>query len=147
MRVLVDSNVLLRAAQSDHPHSGLALHALEELTNSDHEVCVVPQILYEFRVVATRPIAENGLGLPTNEARAHLDGITTTFTPLRDGPALVDQWLALVSQSDVKGKVAHDAMLIAAMQVHDIAQVLTFNVGDFARFAGVTVLDPRSVGQ
>jgi hypothetical protein len=31
------------------------------------------------------------------------------------------------------------------MMVHGIGSILTFNVQDFTRYAGITVLDPRMV--
>jgi predicted nucleic acid-binding protein len=46
---------------------------------------------------------------------------------------------------DVLGKNAHDTRLVAAMLVHGVTHLLTFNVTDFSRFPGLTVLDPATV--
>ncbi|MEK7832647.1 MAG: hypothetical protein AAB401_16260 [Acidobacteriota bacterium] len=43
------------------------------------------------------------------------------------------------------GKPAHDARIVAAMKVHGIAHLLTFNVGDFKRFPNITVVSPDEV--
>ena len=51
----------------------------------------------------------------------------------------------LVSTCACHGKVAPDARYVAAMRTHGLDQLLTFNVGDFARFPGLTVIDPASV--
>jgi hypothetical protein len=51
----------------------------------------------------------------------------------------------LVVASGVLGKSAHDARLIAAMLAHGVTRLLTFNVADFNRFPGITVLDPNTV--
>jgi hypothetical protein len=45
----------------------------------------------------------------------------------------------------VCGKKAHDTRLVAAMLVHGVKHILTFNVGDFARYPNVVVLDPISL--
>ena len=37
-----------------------------------------------------------------------------------------------------------DARLVAAMQIHRLDRILTFNITDFARY-GVSVLDPKAV--
>jgi hypothetical protein len=45
----------------------------------------------------------------------------------------------------VSGKKAHDARLVAAMLAHGLSRLLTFNVSDFARYPGITVLEPAQV--
>jgi predicted nucleic acid-binding protein len=42
----------------------------------------------------------------------------------------------------VRGKNAHDARLVAAMLVHGLTHVLTFNGKDFARFGEIAVIPP-----
>jgi len=68
MIVVLDANVLLRFADStaaQHPTASAALSALRAQGDS---LRTIPQSLYEFWVVATRPIANNGLGLSITEA-------------------------------------------------------------------------------
>jgi predicted nucleic acid-binding protein len=55
------------------------------------------------------------------------------------------EWERLVTLHHVTGKNAHDARLVAAMVVHGITHLLTFNTADFVRFPGVMALDPASV--
>ena len=46
------------------------------------------------------------------------------------------------------GKQAYDARLVAVVKVHGIGRILTFNVGDFNRYAAgerITVVDPVGV--
>jgi predicted nucleic acid-binding protein len=45
----------------------------------------------------------------------------------------------------VLGTKVHDARLVAAMNVHGIERILTFNTGDFARY-GIEVLLPSQNG-
>lgn len=46
----------------------------------------------------------------------------------------------------VRGKPAHDARLVAAMRLHGITRILTFNVGDYARYApDVVAIDPATL--
>lgn len=71
-RIQLDTNVLTRLAQSSHPLHGTALTAVQELQSAGHVLCIVPQNLFEFWVVATRPPADNGLGLEVPEAKAEL---------------------------------------------------------------------------
>jgi predicted nucleic acid-binding protein len=54
-------------------------------------------------------------------------------------------WTRLVVNNQVRGKVAHDARLVAAMQRHGLTNLLTFNAGDFARFSAINVFTPEEV--
>jgi hypothetical protein len=47
MKVLVDTNLLLRSLQPDSPHFQMATQSLRRLRQAD-ELCVTPQNLYEL---------------------------------------------------------------------------------------------------
>jgi len=63
MRVLADSNVLIRLTQFSHPFHKPARTAVEQLVDHGDTLCIVPQIGYEYWAVCTRPIENNGLGM------------------------------------------------------------------------------------
>jgi hypothetical protein len=67
------------------------------------------------------------------------------FTLFQDTPALLPEWERLVTQYQVVGKNAHDARLVAAMDVHGIASLLTFNVQDFQRYQRIVVRSPQQI--
>ena len=67
------------------------------------------------------------------------------LTLLRDSPATYTEWKRLVIKHSVVGVKVHDTRLVAAMNVHGVGRILTFNVDDFARY-GIEVLHPSSVG-
>jgi predicted nucleic acid-binding protein len=69
--------------------------------------------------------------------------LKSMFPLLPDTPAIYPVWESLVIQYQVSGKPAHDARLIAAMQVHGLTSILTFDKSGFSRYAGVEVVDPR----
>ncbi|HTU89509.1 MAG TPA: PIN domain-containing protein [Gemmataceae bacterium] len=145
MNTLLDTNILVRAAQTGHPMHRISLDAMAELRRQGETLCVAPQNVYEFWVVCTRPAAQNGLGLSPAEAQAELSRLKSLFTLLDDTPAIFPQWEQLVMQHQVRGKNAHDARLVAAMMVHGLSRILTFNVGDFQRYQTLTVLEPQQV--
>ncbi|MDQ3652607.1 MAG: hypothetical protein M3458_20490 [Acidobacteriota bacterium] len=68
MSYLVDTNVLLRYAQKSHTMRPDARRALLTLRKQAEELCIIPQNIIEFWAVATRPLANNGLGLTVDEA-------------------------------------------------------------------------------
>jgi predicted nucleic acid-binding protein len=142
VNIVVDTNILLRFAQPTHPQHSDARMALHRLTNRDNALFVVPQVLYEFWVVCTRPLAGNGFGLTGAEAAVELKLAKSNFAILPDKPELLPTWEHLVTSHDVRGKNAHDARIAAAMLTHGVSHLLTFNPADFARFPGLTLLNP-----
>lgn len=143
MSILVDTNILCRLAEPKHEKYAVALAALDVLRAEEERLVVVPQVLYEFWVVCTRPATANGgLGLSATEAFVEQQQALGLFTLLPDTPEIFYRWQNLVVRLDVKGKPAHDARLVAAMRVHGVGEILTFNGSDFARYQGVRVRDP-----
>jgi predicted nucleic acid-binding protein len=63
---------------------------------------------------------------------------------LLETPAVFVEWLRLVSVHAVLGKQAHDARLVALMNVHGVPNLLTFNAGDFKRY-GIVAVSPENV--
>jgi predicted nucleic acid-binding protein len=99
----------------------------------------------ELWVVATRPALQNGLGLSIGKAASELLRLKSMFPMLPDTPAIYTVWESLVIQYEVIGKPAHDARLVAAMQVHGISSILTFDKSGFSRYARIDVVHPADV--
>lgn len=145
MKILLDTNLLLRMAQPGHPHCILAQRAVVAVTAANQRPCVVPQVVYEFWVAATRPTDVNGLGMDCPSAAAALEDLWPVVRLLRDERGVYDHWRQLIVQHQVRGKPAHDARLVAAMQRHGLTNILTFNADDFRRFAGINVHAPSDI--
>ena len=145
MRILLDTNILLRLDDTGHIHHARALSAVDQLHAAGHELVLVPQVLYEYWVVATRPTEVNGLGLDPARVDQILSEWLELFTLLHDERRVFRFWRKLVTRYEVKGKNAHDARIVAAMERHGVSSILTFNTADFARFSGIAVLDPGEI--
>src|SRR4051812_39530217 len=115
MTTLLDTNVLLRSTEPNHPMRQVAVDAIATLGASGEILCLVPQNFYEYWVVCTRPKAQNGLGMTATETEAKIADHKQLFSILDDTPAIRPEWERLVTQHQVLGKNAHDARLIAAM--------------------------------
>jgi predicted nucleic acid-binding protein len=140
--ILLDTNILVRYARTTDPDFAAADRAINNLHAGGEVLCVVPQNVYEFWAVATRPAAANGLGLTVVECQIQLARIKRLFLLLPDPPGLFGEWEALVGAHSCHGRVSFDARLVAAMRVHGVTRLLTFNGAHFARFPGIIVLDP-----
>jgi predicted nucleic acid-binding protein len=145
MNVLIDTNILVRGIHRKSEKHREAIRALRTLRSRADKACVAAQNIYEFWAVATRPVDTNGLGLSPSQATRVTSRIEELCVVLRDPPELYDEWRRLIVDHVVSGKKTHDARLVAAMKVHGITQILTFNSGDFARYTGISVIHPAAL--
>ncbi|MBW4607057.1 MAG: type II toxin-antitoxin system VapC family toxin [Hassallia sp. WJT32-NPBG1] len=146
MAYLVDTNIILRMAQPDHPMCLSALNALGILRHQQEECYLTHQNLVEFCRSATRPVEKNGLGLAILEASAELQRLETLFLVLPDVSEIYSEWKRLVLEYGVMGVNVHDARLVAVMLVHGVTHIFTFNIKDFTRYSAlITPVDPASV--
>jgi predicted nucleic acid-binding protein len=106
---------------------------------------LVPQNIYEYWVVATRPIPNNGLGFSTKHTESTINAFLETFSLLRDERGIFPLWQDLVRSMAITGKLAHDCRIVAAMARHNVYRILTFNVSDFSRFVSISPIDPSNV--
>ena len=145
--VLLDTNICLRLANTTVPQHALVSRAVNTLIGEGSEVAVVPQNLYELWAVATRPVSSNGFGWDIARIERTVEMLQSSFILLNDTPDLLTTWLELVTQHDVKGKQVHDARLVAAMQTHDVENLLTLNIKDFERYSEVKSVHPEDVSR
>lgn len=145
MPFLVDTNVLLRSVDPGHPMNSDAVNAVIALRDRGEQLYIVPQNLIEFWNVCTRPIQRNGLGRTAIEAEAEINHLKQFFPLLLDNEAIYPEWERLVITYRVIGVNVHDARLVAAMLVHGLTHILTFNIADFARYSEITAVNPPTV--
>src|SRR6516225_3913573 len=144
MSILADTNILLRRTQPDHPSHRVAVESVAKLLASAEPVYFTLQNISEFWNVATRPVANNGLGFSVALALSELEKIERFLTVLPDVPAVYGEWKRLIVRHGVLGSKVHDARLVATMNVHGIRRILTFNTDDFKRY-NVEAIHPSSL--
>jgi predicted nucleic acid-binding protein len=142
---LMDTNLLLRSINRNDPQHDIAVNAMETLRRQGEQMCIVPQNIYEFWYVCTRSTARNGLGLTIEETVREIANIEALFTLLSDVPSIYGEWRHLVETYSIAGAPAHDARLVAAMRIHSIDRLLTFNGTDFRRYPGLIVVAPQDL--
>jgi predicted nucleic acid-binding protein len=149
MAYLIDTSILARLANTADVHYPVAVRAVLELHRRGEALHVTPQNLVEFRNAATRPVAQNGLGLTAAEAMTRASIFEAAFTLLVETPDIYPAWKTLVDAMGVIGKQVHDARLVICCHVQGISHLLTFNMAHFTRLAafgpGIVVVNPASV--
>ncbi|MGN6370598.1 MAG: type II toxin-antitoxin system VapC family toxin [Phycisphaerae bacterium] len=143
MRVLADTNVLLRLFDRADPDHAAIRNALRSLDNNGDEVVVAPQSVSELWNVCTRPIsARGGMGLSVRETDRRVRLIERSFTMLPDSMDVYKTWRRLVVDYKIEGVNVHDARLVAFMIAHQVPRLLTLNIRDFKRYSEITAYTP-----
>jgi predicted nucleic acid-binding protein len=145
VKVLLDTNILLRLRATQAPEHVDVVRAVSALLVRGDEPMIAAQVLVEFWVVATRPVNVNGFGWTVAQTHAAILSFQAQFALLEDTPAVLRRWMALVVTNGVEGKRAHDARVAATMLVHGVSTVLTLNPKDFDDFHGIAVLRPSDL--
>lgn len=142
MQILIDANILIRLAHSASAQHAHAVSSVQNLQKWNHRSVVAPQSIYEFWVVATRPIANNGLGLSIAECDQFVGMFLNVFPLLPEAAKQFENWRMLTVSNACHGKLAHDVRYVSSMISHGIHHLLTFNTSDFRRFKSIRVVDP-----
>jgi predicted nucleic acid-binding protein len=146
---LLDTSILARLANTADARHAAAVGGVLELHRRGETLHVTPQVLVEFRSVATRPKSVNGLGLSTADAEVQAAGFEAAFPLLVETPDIYPAWKTIVEGLGVIGKQVHDARLIAVCHVYGVTHVMTFNASHFSRMAaispGLMVVEPTNV--
>jgi len=148
MDYLLDTGILLRLVDINDQHH-LSVRSAVRILGDQHEgVFIATQNMAEFCNVATRPVANNGLGLSPVEAIKLLeDDIEPICAVLSETDAVYSELKRLIANYGVTGKQVHDARLVAMMLEWQIGNVLTLNDRDFRRYEpeGITIVTPASI--
>lgn len=128
-RYLVDSNILIRWMQRESADYTVIDSAIAKLAQSRSIPCYTSQNLGELWKVLTRPADRNGYGLTPAKANRRAREIEASLELLKDSPETHIFWRRLLVDYNVSGTQVHDARLVAAMHVHGVHFILTFNSG------------------
>lgn len=145
MKILLDSNILIRWMEPEHSDQMLVQSAIDVLLAASAELCFTLQNVSEFWNSLTRPLDRNGYGLTPEETDCRVRIFESRLTFLVDTPRVYQEWRWLLTTYAVRGVQVHDARLVAAMLAHGIDSILTFNTRDFARYTAIHAIHPAQV--
>ena len=139
---LVDSNVLLRWAKPDDRDYPLVVSAIDATLQRGAVFCYTSQNVAEFWNICTRP---QWVRPSPQEADRRARFFEDKLRLLPDSLAVHQEWRKLLVVSKVSGVQVQDARLVAAMRVHGVGRILTFNEKDFVRHTDIEAVNPRTV--
>lgn len=103
------------------------------------------EVLVELWVIATPPVAVNGLGRAVEQTRSIIDQLLNRFPLLEESPHIFPNWLELVTVNKLISKRTHDVRIVATMLAHETTYLLTFNPSDFAVTSDITIVQPEDL--
>ena len=139
--VFVDTNILVYVKQALSPFNAQATAKLKDLAAAGHVLWTSRQILREYLVAMSYPAALTG-PVPMTALVADVLAFENQFQLAEDGPAVTAELLHLLSTIPTAGKQVHDANIVATMLSHGIKKLVTHNVKDFNRYAGLITVIP-----
>lgn len=142
---LLDTNILVRAADTSSANHYLANEAINKIITDGNECVITSQVIIEFWVVATRPIDVNGLGWNTQLTKDYINDLLDNFRLIPENVEIFKNWLQLVRDYDIKGKRTHDIRLLAVMKSNNLTHLLTFNPKDFILIPNITIIQPQDL--
>jgi predicted nucleic acid-binding protein len=134
----IDANVLIYATAEGAPFQDKARAALVGLATTGTRSSSRP-VPREYLAAMTRPQTW-GKPLSLTEAMDDAATFADRFGMLEDGPAVWNHLTELGRHYVFTGRQVHDANIVATMIAHGEHRLLTFNTGDFRRFAPLVEL-------
>jgi len=141
--LLLDTNILVYATDGSSPFHAASLAVLDRAQSVDANLCIAPQSLAEFFSLVTNakrvtaPTSPED-ALKTVESIVSLPGLEVLPVPLD----VITRWVDLCRRHPVKGAKIYDLQIIAVMLANGIRRICTYDKGDFAPFAEITVETP-----
>lgn len=142
---LLDTNIILRFANPQSSEYEAINNAIFQILLQGGQCFITPQVLIEFWVVATRPVAVNGLGWTPEETERAVQMLINQFEWLEETPDIFRLWLSLATTHKISGKRTHDLRIQAVVLAHNISYILTLNPKDFVEVEGITIIHPNSI--
>lgn len=141
--LLIDTNVLVYAADQDSPHHVACRERLEHWRRQPAPVFLTWSICYEFLRVTSHPRVFHR-PWPVTEGWRFLAALLASpglalLEPTRRHQAVLEQ--TLMELPDLRGNLVHDLHIAVLMREHGVSRIMTRD-SDFHRFRFLTVLDP-----
>ena len=140
---LLDTNVLVYAADADSPFHQASKELRDRGMRGEVTLCLFPQILYEFFAVVTDPRRVQN---PRSQKEAAIEieryYRSEHLLKLYPGPDLIRISLDLLKRYEVRKQEVFDLQLVATMLSNGINRIFTFNHDHFSKYKEIKALRP-----
>lgn len=139
-RVLVDTNVLLEATDEGRPLHERAVELFRVAPARGLDLFLATQNLREYLVVATRPLENNGLGMPMADALENLSRFRQRAAVVGETVPASERFLRWAARFGLSGKHLHDLQILATSAAAGMDGLITANPRDFPDTGEIEVI-------
>ncbi|MHB1686387.1 MAG: type II toxin-antitoxin system VapC family toxin [Ignavibacteriaceae bacterium] len=144
--ILLDTNVLVYAADVTSPFHNTANLLLDRGLQNTISLCITPQVLFEFFSVITNPKRVDTAWDKEKAVRAmekyyYANQIKKIYPNTNDIKELLD----FLKRYEIKGRGIFDLHLVVTMLSNGVTRICTYNEKDFLKYSEIEVLNPKSV--
>lgn len=138
---LVDSNVLVYAADKRSPYHSKAKALRDKAVRGETAACVSSTVLTEFYAVVTdtKRVANP---LSPSQALREIEAYRMMLPVLYPTAIAMDKLKDLIEKYQVKGQDIFDAFIVATMLEHGVDKIYTANRKHFEQFEEIQVETP-----
>ncbi|NPV52982.1 MAG: PIN domain-containing protein [Firmicutes bacterium] len=142
--ILVDTNVLVYAINTDVPQHEMSRALVKAVQTRQLDGALLPQILLEFFAIITdRRRVTKPLG--AKEAWEQVELLKAIFPVLDAGLKSLDYLKEVLTEGKAKASDIFDAYLVAQMRACGISVICTYNTRDFRKYSGIIAQTPESL--
>ena len=138
----LDTNILLEATDRKGDFHAEAFELFSVASKQGAHLAISGQVAREYHVVATRPVAANGLGLEAKLGWGNVENFLERCVMLEETKAVFESLSELIEAYGINGKKAHDANIVATMKAHRVENLVTLNPRDFKDYHGLRLCSP-----
>jgi len=142
-RCLLDTNILVYAADEASPFHQATLDLRERGLRKEIPLCICPQVLNEFFAIVTDPkrvSSPRTKGEALTEMRKYFD--SKNIFKIYPAPDIIERMMDLLERYDITKQEIFDLQLVATMISNNVKRVYTYNEEDFSKFKEIEVLTP-----
>ena len=133
---LIDSNILIYAANEDSPHQKPASQIMSKVITGNINACLSYQTLYEFYAIITDPKrVESPISPKKAQETIELYMMASNIKKIFPQKTNLQNTLSLLNKYEVSKQAIFDLVLIATMMDNGVQGVIYNNI--FPRFKGI----------
>lgn len=139
MKILLDTNVLIRIVKKRHPEYSITMKAIAKLLSQGEELFYSPEGLVEMCVVLRRAFGQKRSG--TLKAIRLIESVFY----LIDNSDYLTAWIKLYRKCSLGVNLLYDLKFVAIAVENGMDAILTFDTKHYQRFKEINILNPRSI--
>jgi predicted nucleic acid-binding protein len=143
MKILLDTNILVHAYNKSSPHQDQASKIIRQAMKGETDVCLSPQVLYEFFAVVTSAKRVEHPISPLEAANLCIDlwecNEIEKLNPSKIAPIEIFEFVKELNLSKAE---IFDCVLAVTAKENDVDIIVTENIADFKGYKFVKAVNP-----